>query len=183
MIYYVSKNGARNAVNGSDDQDSWLCGDRLIVHGGNEGSKRIILLISVSITVVRELLLFIIVRLGYFYCRRRKSLGNAAVGDDYIINITCDKTLTVFVNLEDLGWNIVNGDPTKHTAAHRYDSVKLVGENELSKLFPSILAHRRPVGCPIIDNLLLILFKWTIATYNTFRIPSGRFIGTCRRLL
>jgi len=48
----------------SDDQDTCICGDRLLVHGGNEGSKRIIRLISVSIycgSVVCGLFLFIIV--------------------------------------------------------------------------------------------------------------------------
>jgi len=55
--------------------------------------------------VVLGLLLFIIIRLGYFYYRWRKSLENA-VGDDigdYIINITCDKTLAICVNLENFG--------------------------------------------------------------------------------
>lgn len=78
---------------------------------------------------------------------------NAAVDDNYIINITCDTTLTVCINLENFGLEYCEQRLSmKHTTAHRHDYVKLVGENELSKLFPSTLAHRLPVGCPINDK-------------------------------
>lgn len=70
------------------------------MHEENEGSKLINTVYQRFYIVVRELLLFIIVRLVIFITGGGKDWETL---HDYIINITCDKTLTLCVDLENLG--------------------------------------------------------------------------------